>query len=751
MGVESCRRCGTAECSESRVLVQRDDPAAALPKGPVTESTIQDKLCELRQQFSTLQQLSRLDPGQCAELLPVVLSGMGQSIEELQDGANAPTTRAGDEAASKAGPRLERAARFRSMAEHSEILVRIMGRGTRCRWANHAWHEGTGRQLRQLLGEGWLEFVHADDRERCARACREAFETNRLYRLEYRLRAKSGAYRWILEIGTPRINVRGAVGGYLSIATDVTDQKRAETYLTLQYLIARDLVQAKSIEEASAQALQHLCHRLGWDLGELWALDASGEKLRCKRLWSSHDLKTSVLDESAPTREFPSSGGASWQSGAQVWIADIALDAALAAEPECARLGMHGMLRLPIRVHGSVQAVLRLFTREARQHDDREAEFLRSVCVQIGQFLERKLGAEQMVQSEARKAAILEASLDAVITIDEEGGVVELNSAAELLFGCRRSDALGSPFLVLIIPPRLREQALARFAAYRKSEPDVLLGKRFESRAMRVGGEEFPVEVVISAITTGGKQLLTIFVRDVSARRDAESAVTNYQQRLRTLMADLLMAEERERRRLAVDLHDGLSQTIALAQMKLAALGKSMGGKLGGAFEEIEGLLVETNRTARAIGFELSPPVLHDFGLEPALQWLVENIQSRYGIEIVLETDAAEKPADERTRVILFRSIRELLINAAKHAGARHVRVSLKREADRLDALVEDDGQGMAQEAEPSPGTGLLSIRERMSHVGGSMRVDSTPGKGTRIRLTAPIGSTVPMSKGRAT
>jgi signal transduction histidine kinase len=228
-------------------------------------------------------------------------------------------------------------------------------------------------------------------------------------------------------------------------------------------------------------------------------------------------------------------------------------------------------------------------------------------------------------------------------------------------------------------------------------------------------------------------------VCDATARKHAEHEVKRYQERLRSLMADLLLAEERERRRLAIDLHDGLSQTIALAQIKLSALRLSMNGKLKKSLDEIEMLIDQTNHTARAISFELSPPVLHDLGLEPALQWLVENIQARYGLEVVLEDDGKPKPADEKTRIILFRSIRELLINAAKHAGARRVHLRLKREEDQLNASVEDDGIGMEADVTTSQGSGLFSIHERLRHVGGSMRIESTPGRGTKVRLCAPL------------
>ena len=358
---------------------------------------------------------------------------------------------------------------------------------------------------------------------------------------------------------------------------------------------------------------------------------------------------------------------------------------------------------------------------------------------QIGQFLERLQSEERIRESEARKAAILEASLDAVITIDHQGRVVEFNSAAETIFGYRREEVVGRALQDLIVPPRMRAQALAGFARYRATGESGLLGKRFDAFAMKADGSEFPVEVAMAPIGVGDPPMLTIFVCDATARKCAEQKDRLHQERMRSLMADLLLAEEHERRRLAVDLHDGLSQTIALTQIKLSTLRASMDGRLEKALDEIEELIDQTDKAARSISFELSPPILHDLGLEPAVQWLVENIQARYGIEIVLENDGRPKPADEKTRVILFRSIRELLINAAKHAGARRVHVRLERKEDRLNAAVEDDGVGMEPDVAAIKGSGLFSIHERLSYVGGSMRIESAPGRGTKVHLCAPL------------
>ena len=152
-------------------------------------------------------------------------------------------------------------------------------------------------------------------------------------------------------------------------------------------------------------------------------------------------------------------------------------------------------------------------------------------------------------------------------------------------------------------------------------------------------------------------------------------------------------------------------------------------------------LASESVDEVRSITFELSPPVLHDLGLEPAVQWLVENIQTRYEMEVELEDDGQPKPTDEKIRVILFRAIRELLINAAKHAGTCQVRVRLAREEDWLTAIVEDDGVGMARDLALVRGTGLFSIRERLNHVGGDLRIESARGRGTKISLRTPTAA----------
>jgi signal transduction histidine kinase len=138
--------------------------------------------------------------------------------------------------------------------------------------------------------------------------------------------------------------------------------------------------------------------------------------------------------------------------------------------------------------------------------------------------------------------------------------------------------------------------------------------------------------------------------------------------------------------------------------------------------------------------FQLSPPVLHDLGLTAAVEWLGDDIVRVYDLPVHVDDDGSVRELDERTRVILFRAVRELLVNVGKHAGARSARVRLRRRGQVVKIVVEDDGAGFDPEVATAGHFGLSSIRERLSHLGGTMSTRSKPGEGTRVELAAPLG-----------
>jgi PAS domain S-box-containing protein len=243
----------------------------------------------------------------------------------------------------------------------------------------------------------------------------------------------------------------------------------------------------------------------------------------------------------------------------------------------------------------------------------------------------------------------------------------------------------------------------------------------------------------ISEDVTSYKEIELSLRKSEEEKRRARDEVEALRRRqVESLASELLLAEERERRRLALDLHDGLNQTLALARMKLVRARAEPAAAEVELGEVIE-LVDQVNRSARSLTFQLSPPILHDLGFEPALQWLVEDVARTYRLEIALDCPEDASPLSERLRVLLFRAVRELLINVAKHAGARRARVCLERGDGAIRIAVEDDGQAFDPRGVGSRGLGLSTIRERLSHLGGEMTIAAAPQGGTRVTLLAPL------------
>lgn len=230
-------------------------------------------------------------------------------------------------------------------------------------------------------------------------------------------------------------------------------------------------------------------------------------------------------------------------------------------------------------------------------------------------------------------------------------------------------------------------------------------------------------------------------VEDITEKKKAEEKIETYQEELRSLASELSLAEERERRRIASMLHDNIGQILALSRIKLGSLFDSAGTEeIKGEVQEVRHLVEQAITYTRSLTFELSPPILYELGFEAALEWYGEQMQEQHGFAFTFNKDDEPKPMDEEAGVFLFMSVRELLVNIAKHAGASNVRVAVMKSGHDIVIEVEDDGVGFSTGGTDREfaGYGLFSIRERLKHLGGRMEINSSRGKGTYVTLVAP-------------
>jgi len=221
-----------------------------------------------------------------------------------------------------------------------------------------------------------------------------------------------------------------------------------------------------------------------------------------------------------------------------------------------------------------------------------------------------------------------------------------------------------------------------------------------------------------------------------------EIRVAQRTEQLRALAADLEAAEDRERRQIARDLHDDLGQILAAARIRLASLCQHELPEVRATATSVDNLIERSNVAVRSLAAQLAPDVLQELGLPPALEWLGEEIERTFGIVVSVTDDGLPKPLAPTVRSILYRAVRELLINVAKHARTDSASVAIQSETGRVRLRVTDLGIGFDVMALPGSARrplGLISLRERLSYVGGTFELHTAPGKGTTVTLSAPL------------
>jgi PAS domain S-box-containing protein len=365
-----------------------------------------------------------------------------------------------------------------------------------------------------------------------------------------------------------------------------------------------------------------------------------------------------------------------------------------------------------------------------------------SILLALRDLTEARRAEHAVERAEQGFREMLMNAAEAIVMIDSQGTIAFANHMAAATYGYS-VDEIATLSYETLVPERLRaEQAqqhadFLRRSGYRESH------RGLKTFGRRKDGSEFPQEVDLATMQHEGKQLVVSFITDVTQQQDTERQIRQYQGRLQRMAFDAAVAEERERRRIAADLHDGIGQALALAQIKLTGLRDSAAGAAQASMDEVIELLAQSVLDTRTLTFELSPPMLYDLGLKDALSWLAEDVEKRQGVHIELLDDDAPKPLAESTAALVYRAVRELLMNIFKHAQSPNAKVSLRRIDDDLEIDVVDAGVGfVASDAtwqSSAAGFGLFNVREQINRLGGSMNVASEPGRGTRVSLRVPM------------
>jgi PAS domain S-box-containing protein len=352
---------------------------------------------------------------------------------------------------------------------------------------------------------------------------------------------------------------------------------------------------------------------------------------------------------------------------------------------------------------------------------------------------ERKQAEEKLRDSEERARALLNIPPDIALLMDNKGNILDCNETFIKRFNKSTDELLGSCCFDLFTP---------ELAKSRKEHLDNVIqaGKpvRFQDKRQ---GRWFD-GVLHPIFDKNGKVTSTaVLARDVTEIKQAEEKLIEYQNKLRSMASQLTLTEEMERRHFADYLHDQIGQKLFALNLKLETLRNATSADTtAAALDESFNIVKQVIKDARSLTFEISPPLLYQLGLEAALEWLTEETHKQYSIRVTFEDDKQEKPIDDDTKILLFRAVRELLTNIAKHAQTQKAKVSIRRDNTNMRVCVEDDGVGFIPSEtifgkSKSTGFGLFSVKERLEQLGGNLEIESILGRGTQITLVAPLKS----------
>jgi signal transduction histidine kinase len=231
--------------------------------------------------------------------------------------------------------------------------------------------------------------------------------------------------------------------------------------------------------------------------------------------------------------------------------------------------------------------------------------------------------------------------------------------------------------------------------------------------------------------------------RDITEMFELNARLMREQELLRSYAQRIVGAEEGARRSTAAELHNGIGQELVAMGMLLTVLGGQLPPQHRVQIDEFRGRLHRVQQRTRDMISDLSPPGLYDLGLMPALQWLVVYLRGHDNLKVELDGTVDEAAVPTELRVLVFRLVREMLRNVAKHAGVDAAFVRISGDKHRLLVEVRDEGRGFDwhpdQLTNPKRGFGLWSIANRLREVGGQFEVASTPGGGTRLAIELPL------------
>lgn len=572
----------------------------------------------------------------------------------------------------------------------------------------------------------WEKRLYPDDRSMVLRGVEEAFETGAMTTREFRIILPDGTVRWIVglwqlfkdEVGQP-LRLTG-------VNLDITMRKQTD-------------VQIRETQERLRLATQAA------EIG-IWEWNVKTNQIR----WDAQMFK---IYQAAPTVD----GLVSYSTWSHTVVPDdLPEQERVLWQTVRTRSSSSRQFRIRRYADGEVRYIEAVETVRTDEHG--ETEWVIGTNIDVS---ETRHAQEALRRSEQRLQRVLETDAVGVLFFNRTGSVIQANDVFLGMTGYTREQIEHRELTWRRMTPpewiEASEAQLERFAQtgrigpYEKEYFMADGSRRWMLFAGRDLGDgtiaEYCVDIhdrkeTEQALRDAQQRLQRWNIELELAVKEKTSELTRSQERLRALATELNLAEQRERKRVATELHDYLAQLLVVGKMSLDRIKQQTGAPL---VEELTETLDEALHYTRTLVAQLSPPLFHELGLAYAFKWLAEQMEPR-GLRLTVEVQDGFPSLPEDHATLLFQAARELLINTMKHAGTDQARLTMITTEETVRIEVADNGSGFDVAALDSASAdgmrmkfGLFSIRERMIAIGGHFDLVSRPGEGTRATLIAPL------------
>ena len=369
---------------------------------------------------------------------------------------------------------------------------------------------------------------------------------------------------------------------------------------------------------------------------------------------------------------------------------------------------------------------------------------IRYIKSEVDDLLRQRDATETVLrESEARSRQLVEHARASIIEYDYSvNRIISVNDSFLDITGYSKDEILSmNPFnLMPDESQKLFAERISQLRAGKSVAPDVVY--QLISKQNKIKWILFNPSITFKHQQPDTAKIVII---DISHLKEVESKLLDYQSKLKKLSIRMSKSEETQRRQLASQLHESVSQELFAAQLKLNALEKSLNDpKYDHQLDEIKTQIVKSIREIRGITYDLSPPVLYDLGLKEAVKSLAKSIEAKYCLTVKARFNGRLSHLDDDMKIIIYRIIKEILHNSIKHAQADCINIIIDNTNKHLRVDVSDNGVGfdagsLSEGHYTGDGFGLFDIKEKINHLSGRLTIHSPPGSGTRIGLSVPL------------